>query len=560
MSVTLLAGGSRDLGVEVCALGERGERSLHEWGVKTLGCWLEGETAAEAPGFSWREVWLWAARHRCRGLLLRALTEASWKTEEGRAQLRDVAFDWGTQAMTHSMECKRLERNLRNRGVRVLFLKGIALGLQLYGDAAVRAGGDIDCLVEAQAVPDALEALAALGYEPEGYSINQIRGAWSALSVFEHEIALVNRAKRVRIELHWRFFRERRSIEPVLRDEALNRFNPDSHLPCLRGALSFAYLVMHGAQHGFYAAQWLVDVVVQWRVLNEAERAEARFLVAKHSLEKELGLAGRLARDIWGVDPKHECWPKSRRAPVFAVALASTRLKASDPLAGIDTLWHLRNLRFQFALAGTGRERWSLLLFSSVTTPSLFRHHLPSFFIFLHPIFRLLDFSVSRLLSTYRAGIKGSLKRPCTLAIYDPWFIRELVVVAVLVEGSLPILGVRRTRKWMNFFARLLPRFRFVALDYSSEQTALLHEQRASCSLLWKPTCLRRALTRCWALRRVGDRSNLEIAFGMHTQSGQRAFHSWLERDRQPVGEFPPHVSSYARLRERSLDEAEKFH
>ena len=92
----------------------------------------------------------------------------------------------------------------------------------------------------------------------------------------------------------------------------------------------------------------------------------------------------------------------------------------------------------------------------------------------------------------------------------------------------------------MDFLARHLPPFRFVALDYSREQTALLHEQRASCSLLWKPTCVRRALTRCWALRRAGDRSNLEIAFGTRSQSGQRVFHAWLERDRQPVGEFPP--------------------
>ena len=105
----------------------------------------------------------------------------------------------------------------------MLFLKGVALGLQLYGDSAARAGGDIDCLVEAPAVPDALEILAALGYEPEGYSINQIRGAWSALSVFEHEIALINPVRGVRIELHWRFFREKRSIESVLRGEAFNR-------------------------------------------------------------------------------------------------------------------------------------------------------------------------------------------------------------------------------------------------------------------------------------------------------------------------------------------------
>jgi Uncharacterised nucleotidyltransferase/Transglutaminase-like superfamily len=560
ISVSLLSGESPETTGNVRAAETRSGRSLHEWGVKALGCWLEGGRAAEAPGSSWREVWLWAARHRCRGILLRALTGASWQTEEDRAQLRDVAFDLGTQALTHTLECKRLESNLRNRGVRLLFLKGVALGLQLYGDAAARAGGDIDCLVEERSVPDALEALAALGYEPEGYSIDQIRSAWSALSVFEHEIALFSRAKQMRIELHWRFFRERRSIESVLRDRGFNRSDSDSSLPCLKGGFSFVYLVMHGAQHGFYAAQWLVDFVVQWRALGEAQRGEARFLVTKHSLERQLGLAGRLVKDVFGVDPEEEGWPKSRRTRVFAIEFASAGLGAADPLAGIDTLWHLRNLRLQLQQAGTWRERWSLLFFSLVTTPSLFRHHLPAFLIFLHPIFRLLDFSVSRILFTHPAGIKDKLKKTPALAIYDPAFIRELLFLAVLVEGSLPIFGVKQTHKWMDWLARLLPPFRFVTLDYSTEQTALLHEQRASCSLLWKPTCVRRALTRCWALRRAGDRGNLQIAFGTDFRSGQRAFHAWVERDRKPLGEFAPHVSSFTRLRNRTLDEAGQFH
>ena len=289
---------------------------------------------------------------------------------------------------------------------------------------------------------------------------------------------------------------------------------------------------------------------MQWRALGEAERNEARALFAKHALEKEVGLASRLANEVFGVNAEDEGWPASRRVPLFAVDFAGKRLKTTDPLAGIDTFWHLRNLRFRLALAGKWSERWSLLLFSSVTTPSLFRHRLPSFFIFLHPVFRLLDFSMSRLLSPCRAVSKVSSKRAPALAIYDSRFLKELMVVSVLVEGSLPLLGVGRTSKWVDFLARCLPRFRFVALDYSREQTALLHEERASCSLLWKPTCVRRALTRWWALRRVGDKSNLEIAFGTRSESGQREFHAWLERDQQPVGEFLPHVSSYDRLPE----------
>ena len=81
----------------------------------------------------------------------------------------------------------------------------------------------------------------------------------------------------MRIELHWRFFRETKPRNGPSSD-GFNRSDPDSGLPCLKGAPSFAYVVMHGAQHGFYAAQWLVDVVVQCALFGEVERDEARFL------------------------------------------------------------------------------------------------------------------------------------------------------------------------------------------------------------------------------------------------------------------------------------------
>ena len=306
---------------------------------------------------------------------------------------------------------------------------------------------------------------------------------------------------------------------------------------------------MHGAQHGFMrrSGSWTLSCSVAFLTKPKEPKRDSSSPSIPWKRNSALQADWRGTFGEWIRSTSVGQSPGAR--PVFAVAARKHAFeKLSDPLAGIDTLWHLRNLRFQWAGRHRARTLVAPPLFFSDNSlalppsPAVLLHFSPSDF----PPARF--FGVAASFPLIGAGIsKGSLKRPCTLAIYDPWFIRELVVVAVLVEGSLPILGVRRTRKWMSFFARLLPRFRFVALDYSSEQTALLHEQRASCSLLWKPTCLRRALTRCWALsRRVGDRSNLEIAFGMHTQSGQRAFHSWLERDRQPVGEFPPHVSSYA--------------
>jgi hypothetical protein len=137
-------------------------------------------------------------------------------------------------------------------------------------------------------------------------------------------------------------------------------------------------------------------------------------------------------------------------------------------------------------------------------------------------------------------------------SVFDPWFLRELLIVSILVEASLRGLGIATTQSLVARLACMLPFRRVALMDYSKEQSALLHEERASSSLPWKPTCLRRALARLWTLRRCGDRSTLSIAVGTRTtEAGQRDFHAWLERSGHPVCDFPPLIHTYAPLRNR---------
>lgn len=135
-------------------------------------------------------------------------------------------------------------------------------------------------------------------------------------------------------------------------------------------------------------------------------------------------------------------------------------------------------------------------------------------------------------------------------SLFEPSLLRELLIASILIELSLRVLGSAKTQSLVARLAcKLRPR-RIAVLDYSKEQSALLHEERASCLLPWKPTCLRRALVQLWTLRRCGDRGPLCVAFGTRTsEPGQREFHAWLERSGSPVCDYPPLIRTYAPLK-----------
>jgi hypothetical protein len=363
------------------------------WSLATLARWLKGKVATERASDSWNKVWEWGARHRCTGILLRAVAGAHWLGEKDRLTLKKETFALNVRAMCQVVECRRIEAQLRQRNIPAHFFKGVALGDQLYGNAAVRTGGDIDLLVDVEDTPQALACLIELDYAPLGPSIDQVRRGWKAFRKFDNHFTLWNPERGALVELHWRLFREHWSLESTIRDSLCKkRFRRTSCeiSPSLRPALYFVYLVEHGAKHDFYAVQWLVDVVVQWRRLSNKEKSEARRLVIKHALERKLSLAGEMATKLLDLDTRDEGWPGCPPTPRSVIDFALQRFFADDPLANIDSAWHLRNLRCQLALSGKWRERASFLLFSTVTTPTLLRLQLPSALAFLYPFLRLL--------------------------------------------------------------------------------------------------------------------------------------------------------------------------
>lgn len=97
---------------------------------------------------------------------------------------------------------RELVTTLEAAGIATLPLKGLALSWRLYGDIGIRQSGDIDVLVDVDAVPDAVAALLALGYQPT-QPLPDRALHWRERMRVVHHVNLQH-ANGAYVELHWR--------------------------------------------------------------------------------------------------------------------------------------------------------------------------------------------------------------------------------------------------------------------------------------------------------------------------------------------------------------------
>jgi hypothetical protein len=142
---------------------------------------------------------------------------------------------------------------LAARGLKPVVLKGRLLAVQVWPRAAFRPPGDLDLLLERQAVDEAIESLGALGYVAVPTSPHpEISGV-----TLHHPDG-----RHTTVDLHWRPFRSvGRGIDP---DRLLRRARPtvlEGHdVRSLDDADRLLYLMVHAAKHGFRRLTWLLDL------------------------------------------------------------------------------------------------------------------------------------------------------------------------------------------------------------------------------------------------------------------------------------------------------------
>ncbi|MGN7411873.1 nucleotidyltransferase domain-containing protein [Paenibacillus sp. SAF-068] len=147
----------------------------------------------------------------------------------------------------------------REHGIRNITLKGPALAHDLYGDVSMRTSKDLDILIPFDDVEAAEGILATLGYvSKEGERAPTVR-SWKWR---EHHICYTHPVKRTQVEIHWRLNPDSGKETDFELLWKRSRFSSYTQTPVrmLEQEDLWAYLVTHGARHGWFRLRWLLDI------------------------------------------------------------------------------------------------------------------------------------------------------------------------------------------------------------------------------------------------------------------------------------------------------------
>jgi len=168
-------------------------------------------------------------------------------------------------------DLESLLKALHERGIELLPLKGPALALTLYGDAAMRQANDLDILVRREDFPGAETLLLGLGFTALG-------------AIGDHDRRFLRGG--LLVELHFELASPR--FFPFEFGGIWNR----SRMSDFRGipvrALSandqVLYLCAHGLKHGFSRLIWILDVARALRGWSTSEYQELVLLAQRQGL------------------------------------------------------------------------------------------------------------------------------------------------------------------------------------------------------------------------------------------------------------------------------------
>lgn len=217
------------------------------------------EVARLANQADWGNVVAACRRHRVQALVWNCLhclqikmPAAAEIAIEGDAQA--VAKD-GLRAARESL---RLSESFARAGIKLLFLKGLALGRLAYREPYLKAAWDIDLLIRPQDVDEAAVLLGRLGYAPMIPSKAGLLAAWHR----SRKESVWRGADGTIVELHGRVA-DQDELLPSLTAESpsqLVEVGAGISIPTFADEEQFAYLCVHGASSAWFRLKWITDL------------------------------------------------------------------------------------------------------------------------------------------------------------------------------------------------------------------------------------------------------------------------------------------------------------
>ena len=147
-------------------------------------------------------------------------------------------------------------------GINAVPFKGVLLSKNLYDSYTLRHAGDIDILVKPEDVPKFVDILLGQGYDLE-YPFSRNQQIALARISREKRINMIDREKRLAIEIHWRVFSreligktETDFIWGNLEDTTIQH----TETKTFKAEVMLLYLCFHAYKHNWQRLFWLWEI------------------------------------------------------------------------------------------------------------------------------------------------------------------------------------------------------------------------------------------------------------------------------------------------------------
>jgi hypothetical protein len=255
--------------------------------------------------FSETDFLIFLRRHHICELAYQTLKENSFFTNSFHLQLELQAKANQLKALKGQSIQVKLQAFFGEHHIYAIFLKGILLSKQYYGDIGLRNVVDIDVWVDESNYDKVKDFIRSLGYDGVFDKYNFNSKQLNFLRRTTHDEMFFHESDRSApvIELHWKI---RNALGNFKFDTSIDRdfltkvdiqgtlFSVFNHVD------QFIFLSVHGAEHGWFKIKWLVDLFHLNRT-NEIDWGRVATRAKELNSLKELRLAWELLRELYGL-------------------------------------------------------------------------------------------------------------------------------------------------------------------------------------------------------------------------------------------------------------------
>lgn len=229
---------------------------------------------------NWNLVVEMAIRHRVYPIVYPKLAQIKEIPASTLARLKQQVDNNKFKTLQLAHESVKLVKQLEQRNVQSLIIKGLPLALQVYVDITLRPCKDIDLVVNPKDLAVCCETLESLGYAriSPAFELTPWRLKYYIKNFREY--IYVNKTTGVCIEPHWKVDYFSATVPLFTHRQYLSFYKQD--LPVMSNEDNFIYLVLHGAIHCYWRLRWLNDIAqilkqglsINWQVVQNNAKAQ----------------------------------------------------------------------------------------------------------------------------------------------------------------------------------------------------------------------------------------------------------------------------------------------